>query len=106
MNPAPDLQLSVVMPLYNEAAGLAANVEQTLGALRMLGPFELILADDGSTDRSGEEIARLSRLYPGEIVPLSLPHAGKGEALRQGAHRARGKTFPRSRSSFSSPSSA
>jgi glycosyltransferase involved in cell wall biosynthesis len=91
MNPAPELQLSVVMPLYNEAAGLAANVEQTLGALRMLGPFELILVDDGSTDRSAEEIGRLVKLYPDELVALSLPHAGKGEALRQGAQRARGK---------------
>ena len=91
MNPAPNLQLSVVMPLYNEAARLAANVEQTLGALRMLGPFELILADDGSTDASAVEIARLAEKYPGEIVPLSLPHAGKGEALRRGAQIAGGK---------------
>jgi glycosyltransferase involved in cell wall biosynthesis len=89
MTAAP-LQLSVVMPLYNEAPRIAANVEQTLGVLRMLGPFELILVDDGSTDDSPGEIARLAHQFPGEVVPLTMPHAGKGEALRRGAQLARG----------------
>jgi glycosyltransferase involved in cell wall biosynthesis len=89
MTAAP-LQLSVVMPLYNEAPRIAANVEQTLGVLRMLGPFELILVDDGSTDDSPGEIARLAHQFPGEVVPLAMPHAGKGEALRRGAQLARG----------------
>ena len=84
-------QLSVVMPLYNEAARIAANVEQTVGVLRMLGPFELILVDDGSVDGSAQEIERLAELFPGEVIPLAMPHAGKGEALRRGARRARGE---------------
>ena len=91
MTTAPELQLSVVMPVFNEAALIGVNVEQTLGALRMLGPFELILVDDGSTDKSGEEIAQLARRFPSEVIPLSLPHAGKGEALRRGTQIARGK---------------
>ena len=91
MTTTPELQLSVVMPVYNEAALIAANVEQTLGALRMLGPFELILVDDGSIDKSGEEIARLAQRFPGEVIAIAMPHAGKGEALRRGAQIARGK---------------
>jgi glycosyltransferase involved in cell wall biosynthesis len=87
----PELQLSVVMPLYNEAATIAANVEQTLNVLRMLGPFEIILVDDGSTDHSADEIAQLARRFPGEVIPVAMPHAGKGEALRRGAQQARGK---------------
>lgn len=87
----PALQLSIVMPLYNEAARIAANVEQTLGVLRMLGPFEIILVDDGSIDDSPGEIARLAHRFPGEIIPLTMPHAGKGEALRRGAQIARGE---------------
>jgi glycosyltransferase involved in cell wall biosynthesis len=86
-----EIQLSVVMPLYNEGARIAANVEQTLGALRMLGPFEIILVDDGSSDDSGEQIARLAQRFPEEVVPLAMDHAGKGEALRRGAQRARGE---------------
>jgi glycosyltransferase involved in cell wall biosynthesis len=83
--------LSVVMPLYNEGPRISASVSQTLSVLRMLGPFEMILVNDGSSDNSGEEIARLAREFPGEVVPLELSHAGKGEALRRGAQAARGE---------------
>ena len=55
MSALPGIRLSVVMPLYNEGASIAANVEQTLGALRMLGPFEIILVNDGSTDDSARK---------------------------------------------------
>jgi glycosyltransferase involved in cell wall biosynthesis len=87
---APAPQLSVVMPLYNEGAHITTNVEQTLSALRILGPFEIILVNDGSSDNSGEEIARLAEKYSGEIVSLHLPRSGKGEALRRGTQAARG----------------
>jgi glycosyltransferase involved in cell wall biosynthesis len=83
--------ISVVMPLYNEGACITSNVEQTLGVLRLLGPFEIILVNDGSSDNSGEEIARLAAKFPGEILSLQLPRSGKGEALRRGAQDARGE---------------
>jgi glycosyltransferase involved in cell wall biosynthesis len=83
--------ISVVMPLYNEGARITSNVELTLGVLRLLGPFEIILVNDGSSDNSGEEIARLAAKFPGEIVSLQLPRSGKGEALRQGTQIARGE---------------
>ncbi|MCE0483783.1 MAG: glycosyltransferase family 2 protein [Methylacidiphilales bacterium] len=89
MSTAP--QISVVMPLYNEGAHITSNVEQTLSVLRMLGPFEMILVNDGSSDNSGEEIARLAEKFPDEIIPLQLPRSGKGEALRRGALAAQGE---------------
>jgi glycosyltransferase involved in cell wall biosynthesis len=85
------IAISVVMPLYNEAAHITSNVEQTLAALRMLGPFEMILVNDGSSDDSGEKIERLAAAFPGEILSLHLPRSGKGEALRRGAQTARGE---------------
>jgi glycosyltransferase involved in cell wall biosynthesis len=86
---APDL--SVVMPIYNEGARITSNVCQTMTALRMLGPFEMILVNDGSSDNSAEQIARLAEQFPAEIVSLQLPRSGKGEALRRGAQAAHGK---------------
>ncbi|HUB67905.1 MAG TPA: glycosyltransferase family 2 protein [Candidatus Methylacidiphilales bacterium] len=83
--------LSVVMPLYNEGGRITSNVEQTLGALRMLGSFEIILVNDGSSDNSAEEITGLAKKYPGEIITIDLPRSGKGEALRRGAQTARGE---------------
>jgi glycosyltransferase involved in cell wall biosynthesis len=79
------------MPLYNEGERITPNVEQTLDILRMLGPFEIILVNDGSTDNSGEAIVRLAEKHPGEVVSLQLPRSGKGEALRTGARTARGE---------------
>jgi glycosyltransferase involved in cell wall biosynthesis len=91
MNTASPIGLSVVMPLYNEGARITANVDQTMSVLRMLGPFELILVNDGSSDNSGEEIRRLAEKFPREIVTLHLNRSGKGEALRRGAQEARGE---------------
>ena len=88
--PGPAL-LSVVMPLYNEGAWITSNVEQTMAVLRMLGPFEMILVDDGSSDNSGEEIGRLAEKSSGEVISLKIPRSGKGEALRRGALAAHGE---------------
>ena len=85
------LGLSVVMPLHNEGVRITSNVEQTMAVLRMLGPFEMILVNDGSSDNSGDEIARLAEKFSGEVVSLHLPRSGKGEALRRGAQAARGE---------------
>ena len=91
MNSVDGIKLSVVMPLYNEGARITPNVEQTHDVLRMLGPSEMILVNDGSSDNSAEEIVRLAEKFPGEIVTLHLPRSGKGEALRRGAQIARGE---------------
>jgi glycosyltransferase involved in cell wall biosynthesis len=91
MNAPIPMGLSVVMPLYNEGAWITSNVEKTMAVLRMLGPFEMILVDDGSSDNSGEEIARLAEKFSGDVISLRLPHHGKGEALRRGAQAARGE---------------
>ena len=79
------------MPLFNEGAIISATVDQTMAALRMLGPFELILVNDGSSDNSAEEIRRLAEKFPQEVVTLQLAHSGKGEALRRGTQTARGE---------------
>jgi glycosyltransferase involved in cell wall biosynthesis len=91
MNAPRPVALSVVMPLHNEGAQITTNVEQTMAVLRMLGTFEMILVNDGSSDNSGEEIARLAGKFPGEIVSLQLTRSGKGEALRRGAQVAQGE---------------
>jgi glycosyltransferase involved in cell wall biosynthesis len=47
------MDLSIVVPVYNEEANLAPLVEQLLATLRPLGlAFEIVLVDDGSRDGS------------------------------------------------------
>jgi glycosyltransferase involved in cell wall biosynthesis len=79
------------MPLYNEGPHITSNVRQTRNVLRMLGSFEIILVNDGSSDNSGEEINRLASEAPVEIKSVQLPRSGKGEALRRGAQEAQGE---------------
>ncbi len=57
--------------------------------MRLAGDFEIIPVNDGSTDLSPLEIDRAATTFH-EIHPLHLSHSGKGEALRQGALKARG----------------
>ena len=66
------LDLSVVVPLYNEEESLPHLVEQLLAALRPSGErFELVLVNDGSSDRTAEVLERLSGAV--SYTHLTLP---------------------------------
>ena len=61
MGPELPPELSIVVPLYNEAESLPALVEQLLAALRPLGrSFELVLVDDGSSDGTAAVLRQLA----------------------------------------------
>ena len=55
-------QLSLVVPVYNEAGNLAPLVRTAAQTLATLGrSHEIILVNDGSTDGTAEEIAACVR---------------------------------------------
>src|SRR4029077_5042827 len=61
---APDASLSVVIPVYNSAAGLALLAERLAPVLAALSPeHEAILVNDGSSDASWEVIAALHETF-------------------------------------------
>jgi dolichyl-phosphate beta-glucosyltransferase len=74
------LALSVVIPAYNEENRIAATLVSIEAYLKARGePFEILVVDDGSTDRTAE-IAELQ-----EVRVLRLPlNRGKGAALQAG----------------------
>lgn len=54
-------KLSIVIPVYNEEANIRPLHEEVSAVCRQEGyPFEVIIVDDGSTDRTGEEARSLS----------------------------------------------
>ncbi|MDP8236980.1 MAG: glycosyltransferase, partial [Candidatus Erginobacter occultus] len=64
VNPAPEI--SVLMPAFNEGRHIFANIRETsLAVAKLSDNFELVVVDDGSTDNTGEEIARAGREIPG-----------------------------------------
>ena len=59
------LNISVVVPLYNEAESLPELAAWIDRVMRENGfSYELILIDDGSSDGSWEEVERLKTQYP------------------------------------------
>jgi dolichol-phosphate mannosyltransferase len=73
------VKLSVIIPCYNEEATIASALEAVL-AVDL--PKEIIVVDDGSTDRT-REIAE-SYAGHGEIKVIVMPaNRGKGSAIRE-----------------------
>ena len=81
------MQLSVVMPVYNERNTLRVVVERVLAVPLEL---ELLCVDDGSCDGSREILAELQAQYPNLRVFLQPHNMGKGAALRRGIQEASG----------------
>lgn len=61
--------LSLVIPTYNEAAGIERLVERVCGVLRQAGiEGELVIVDDSSPDGTGPLAEELSRRYPLRVL--------------------------------------
>lgn len=73
---------SVIVPVYNEEKILAASIDTLHAYLQTLGKdFELILADDGSTDGSLQIAAALMKKYPAVRVISQKQNRGRGSIL-------------------------
>ena len=88
------LDLSVVVPLYNEEESLPHLVEQLLLALRPSGErFELVLVNDGSSDRTAEVLTRLSHEVPELVAVLLRKNYGQTAAMAAGFDVAKGEVI-------------
>jgi cellulose synthase/poly-beta-1,6-N-acetylglucosamine synthase-like glycosyltransferase len=76
--------LSVIVPAYNEAAGIEACVRSIVAS--DYPQFEVVVVDDGSTDDTAARVERLR--LPGVRV-LRQPNGGKPAALNTGIVAAR-----------------
>ena len=89
---APALRLlSVVVPARDEAGSIATMVENLHHALRARElPHEIVVVDDGSTDRTWEILGEL-RLRIAELVPVQNAGAhGYGRAVACGLEQMSG----------------
>jgi glycosyltransferase involved in cell wall biosynthesis len=82
------LEVSIVMPVYNERATIERAIDEVL-ANRAADSFELLVVDDGSTDGTGELLR--SGQWPENVRHFSHDrNRGKGVAVRTALAEARG----------------
>jgi glycosyltransferase involved in cell wall biosynthesis len=81
--------VSIVAPLFNEAATVSELYDQVATALEGLR-WELVYVDDGSTDDSYARLVELHRLHPNVRVVRHRRNFGKAAALSAGFAVAQG----------------
>lgn len=84
--------LSVIFPVFNEAAILKDNLFRVIQTLEQ-NPidFEIILVDDGSSDRTGQIAGDLVDSDHRLRLLTLRSNMGKGGALKEGVSQSRGK---------------
>src|SRR3954469_16733850 len=95
----PARSLTIVLPAYNEEARLGAALDELFGYLRRRGsdaregrpgsaelpPRVMVLVvDDGSSDGTSRVVQERPEFAEGELDLLTVPHGGKGAAVRAG----------------------
>lgn len=76
--------VNLTLPVLNEEAQLAASVDQIRRFLveHAMTNVEIVIADNGSTDRTLEIADELAARYP-EVQAVQLEEQGRGRALKQ-----------------------
>jgi dolichol-phosphate mannosyltransferase len=88
----PGLDISVVVPVFNEIGNLESLVERVQTTLDEMGlTWELLAVDDGSTDGSGERLDELAKTDERIRVLHFQKNRGQSAGLDAGFKHARGR---------------
>lgn len=79
--------LTVLLPVYNEAASIEGVLRELQSTVTTRAPARLLVCEDGSIDGSREVLERLSRSIPMDLV-TSSDRKGYAKAARDGLLRA------------------
>jgi glycosyltransferase involved in cell wall biosynthesis len=86
------IEISVVVPVYNEEENLSMLIQKLTGVLNSLRkPYEMIFVDDGSSDGSRRTLKEMARQYPSLRILGFKENRGLSAALMAGMREARGK---------------
>ncbi|CAN5739939.1 glycosyltransferase family 2 protein [soil metagenome] len=91
-NLIPFVDLSVIVPAYNEEHRITPTLER-LHAYLSAQPlrYEILVVDDGSKDRTCEVVETAMTTIPNLQLVRQMPNRGKGAAVRRGMLAARGQ---------------
>jgi dolichol-phosphate mannosyltransferase len=85
------MDLSVVIPVKNEAGNIGPLVAEIVAALGGLLAYEIVYVDDGSDDMTAAEIGRLQVDLPQLRLLRHAQSCGQSAAIRTGVKAARGE---------------
>jgi dolichol-phosphate mannosyltransferase len=83
------MDLSLVIPVRNEAGNIAPLVDEITAALDGFLDYEIVYVDDGSNDATAAELSRAQRLTPRLRVVRHARSCGQSVAIRSGVKAAR-----------------
>ncbi len=80
-------ELSVFFPAYNEERNIKQTILEAIFVLREITPkWEILVINDGSTDKTGEIIEDLIKKHPEIRMVSHKPNRGYGAALKAGLY--------------------
>src|SRR5690606_15973305 len=88
-----DKMISVVLPAYNEEAMIGQTLKEICDYLKRIEdryPWEVIVVDDGSRDRTSEIVEEFARDEPRVRLLRHRTNFNLGQALRYAFNQARG----------------
>ena len=101
----PEQSLTIVLPAFNEEARLGPALDELFGYLHrrgavarnghpgagaLPGDVQVLVVDDGSTDKTAALVRGRPEHSSGELELLTVAHGGKGAAVRAGMLAGRG----------------
>jgi len=88
------LDISVVIPIYNEQECIAISLEEIAGVMKETNKsWELLAIDDGSTDDTPVILKSLTASIPELRILTLVPNSGQSAAFGVGFRNAAGKTI-------------
>lgn len=85
-----EIQLSVVVPVFNEIDNVTPLVDEIVAALSGRYAYEIIYVDDGSSDGTQELLVSLESSNPAFRFVCHQKNAGQSAAIATGVAHARG----------------
>ncbi|MEZ5790674.1 MAG: glycosyltransferase family 2 protein [Nitratireductor sp.] len=83
------MQISVVIPAFNEEGNIGRLVRETFDAVSEAQLGEVVVVDDCSTDATVSELSELKQTLPKLRIVRHLTNAGQSASLRSGILAAR-----------------
>ena len=86
--------VSIVIPAYNEEDNIKSTIESVLKLNYDKDKYEVLVVNDGSTDKTKEEVEQAIKANQGfNIKLINQTNGGKGSALNNGLRQAKGEIF-------------